>query len=116
MPQPSDRERLVHILEAVDWIIEFTAAIDFAAFRADRKTQLSVERSLEIIGEAANHISGELTAQYAAVPWRKIVDMRNIVSHEYFQVRQEVLWQVVTDDVPELRNRIAGILDELRDS
>ena len=59
MPQPSDCQRILHIIEAIDWIGEFAGSMDFAAFQTDRKTQLSVARSLEIMGEAANHISSD---------------------------------------------------------
>lgn len=87
----SDCHRLVHIMEAATWISEFIDAMDCDDFRTDRKTQLSVERALEIIDEAANHLSAELMAQYPNIPWRQIVDMRNVVSHEYFQVRLEII-------------------------
>ena len=67
MPRPGDRERLLHIIEAIDWIAEFAGAMDFDEFQADRKTQLSVERSFEIMGEAANHLSPELKAEHLGV-------------------------------------------------
>lgn len=113
MSQPSDRQRLLHIIEAIEWIGEFAGAIDFEDFQADRKTQLSVERSLEIMGEAANHLSPDLTAQHPHVPWRQIVDLRNIVSHEYFQIRLEIIWDVAINDVPNLRDPIVAIVQNL---
>ncbi len=113
MSPPSDRQRLLHIIEAIEWIGEFAGAMDFEVFRADRKTQLSVERSLEIMGEAADHLSPDLTARYPHVPWRQIVDLRNIVSHEYFQIRLEIIWDVAMTDVPDLRDPIAAIVQNL---
>jgi uncharacterized protein with HEPN domain len=113
MPPPSDSQRLARIIEAIDWIAEFIDAMEFEDFRIDHKTQLSVERALEIIGEAANHLSSELIARYPQVPWRQIVDLRNVVSHEYFQVRLENIWQVAIEDVPALRDQIARIIKEL---
>jgi uncharacterized protein with HEPN domain len=53
------------------------------------RRQCAVERLLEIIGEAANHLSPELKEHYPTAPWRSITDLRNVVSHEYFQVRLE---------------------------
>ena len=113
MPRPSDRQRLLHIIEAINWIGEFAGAMNFVDFQADRKTQLSVERSLEIMGEAANHLSPDLTAQYPDVPRRKIVDLRNTVSHEYFQIRLEIIWDAAMNDVPDLRDPIAAIMLDL---
>jgi uncharacterized protein with HEPN domain len=68
MPHSGDRDRLIHIVEAIDSIVEFVATMDYDGYRQDRKTQLSVERLLEITGEAANHISPELKARYPQVP------------------------------------------------
>lgn len=104
MAQPSDHERLAHMVEATDWIVKFTEDIDFDGFQLDHKTRLSVERLLEIIGEAANHISQELTDSYPNVPWRQITDLRNVVSHQYFQIRLEIIWEVAINEIPTLRD------------
>lgn len=112
MPSPSDHERLLHIQEACDLIIEYTAPLDLAAFQRDRKSQLSIERLLEIMGEAAKHISEELKASHTNVPWREITDLRNVVSHEYFQLRVEVLWGVAQQEIPKLSVKIRQILEE----
>jgi len=113
MPAPSDRERLQHIQEAITLIIEYTGQMDLDSFRQDYKTQLSVERLLEILGEAATHLSVELKARYPDIPWRQITDLRNIVSHEYFRVRLELIWDVATRDIPVLAEQIQGIVREL---
>jgi uncharacterized protein with HEPN domain len=116
MAQPSDRQRLQHIVEAIDWIAEFVSAMEFDDFQHDRKTQLSVERSLEIMGEAANHLSLEITTDFPDVPWRQIVDLRNVVSHEYFQVRLDIIWDTATKEVPALREQIDAILQSLAEN
>ena len=112
MLSPNDHERLLHIQEACGLIIECTSPLDLAAFQTDRKSQLSIERLLEIIGEAAKHISPELKAGTTSVPWREITDLRNVVSHEYFQLRIEVLWGVVLHEIPKLSVKIQQILEE----
>jgi len=113
MPPPSDRARLTHMVEAIDLLAEFVAGMDYASFLEDRKTQLSVERLLEILGEAANHISLELQSQYPHIPWRQITDLRNVVSHQYFRIRTEIIWEVATADVPPLREQLEQILADL---
>ena len=111
MPSPSDYERLLHIQEACSLIIEYTTHLDLDAFRADRKTQLSVERLFEIVGEAARHISPELKTDYPRIPWREITDLRNVVSHEYFQLRVELIWGVIAQEIPKLARQIRQILE-----
>lgn len=85
-------------------------------FLADRKTQLSVERLLEIVGEAATHLSPQVKSSYPSTPWRKIAALRNVVSHEYFQVRAELIWGVVITDIPQLAQQIHQIIGELKAS
>lgn len=115
MAQPSDYERIAHIVEAIDWIIEFVGPLDFDNFQQDHKTRLSVERLLEIIGEAANHLSDEVKNSYPTIPWRQITDLRNVISHEYFQVRLEIIWDVAINEIPPLRGQIQQILLDLDD-
>jgi uncharacterized protein with HEPN domain len=112
MPSPNDNERLLHIKQATDLIIEYTSKLNWVEFEQDRKSQLSVERLLEILGEAANHLSPELKSSHPKVPWRQITDLRNIISHEYFQVKVELIWQVATNEIPALAEQIDHILKE----
>ena len=113
MPSPSDYERLLHIKEAAYLILEYTQHSDLIGFRLDRKSQLSVERLIEILGEAANHISEDIKVDYPEVPWRQIIALRNVVSHEYFQIRLELIWGVATQEIPVLAMQINKILEEL---
>ena len=76
MSSPSDRERLQHIQAAIALIVEYTESLELASFQHDDKTRLSVERLLEILGEASAHLSAELNVRYPAIPWRQITDLR----------------------------------------
>jgi len=99
--------------ESIDLIIEFTEPLEFSDLQLDHKTRLSVERLLEILGEAANHISQELKDSHPDVPWRQITDLRNIVSHQYFRIRLETIWEVANNEVPPLKKQIQQILFDL---
>lgn len=68
---------------------------------------------MEILGEAATHLSTELKATHPEIPWRQIIGLRNVVSHEYFRVRPELLWEVATRDIPILAVSLRGITDSL---
>ena len=74
--------------------------------------QDGVIRQLEIIGEAARHISGELRAKYADVPWQDIIGMRNKLIHDYLGVDIELVWITASEDLPALRERIQVMMEE----
>ena len=112
MPPPSDQVRLRHIQEAIELITQYVSGMDLDEFLDDRKTQLSVERLLEIVGEATRHISSELKRDHPHVPWRQITDLRNVVSHEYFQVRPELIWDFAVNEIPTLSHQIRTILQD----
>src|SRR5258708_14075175 len=79
------------IVTAIDDIENFTQGMTFETFENDKKTVQAVVRSLEIIGEAANHLPQEIKKKYSDIPWRDIASMRNKELHQYFGVDEEVL-------------------------
>ena len=76
----------------------------------DRKLNLSLVRLLEIVGEAANRIPKEERSSYPAVPWPEIVGLRNRLIHGYDEVDFDILWQIVTQDLPPLVTLLESIL------
>lgn len=87
--------------------------MDLPTFCADRRTNLAVVRTLEIIGEAARHIPAGLRRRYPQVPWNDMVVMRNKLIHEYFGVDLEVLWRTAREDLPPLCEAIRRMLLEI---
>jgi len=69
MPSKNPAQRLSDIIDNVDAIESFTAGIDFATFRADRKTVYAVVRALEIISEASRRLPSELIEQHPEIDW-----------------------------------------------
>ncbi len=110
MVSPSDRERLHHVLDAIDKIDEALKGYDLERFHNDWEKRLVIERLLEIIGEAANRLSPKLQAHHSHIPWPQIVGMRNLVSNEYFRIDPVIIWKTATEAVPALRGDIAQIL------
>ena len=55
---------------------------------------------LEIIGEAANHVTPTTMARLDGLPWRDMIDMRNVVIHAYFEIEVETVWKTVAEDLP----------------
>ena len=108
-----DRLRLQHMLDACDALIEFMRGKNEDDLVTDKLLVSGVTRQIEIIGEAANMLTIELRNEHPDVPWRQIIGMRNNVIHEYFAVQTETVWDVVTNDVPVLRDQLVAIIAKL---
>jgi uncharacterized protein with HEPN domain len=90
------------MIEACREIQQFLAGKSYQDLLTDRMLRLSVERELEIIGEAANRVSSEVLALHPEIPWARIVAQRNVISHEYGDIKLEWVWRVAAERVPEL--------------
>lgn len=112
--QPERHEEyLEHIVLAIEKVKSYTATLDRAAFVADEKTQDAVIRNLEVIGEAVRRIPDEypeIAVRYAGVPWKKIYAMRNRLSHGYFEINLEIVWETVRQSLPGLERHVRRIL------
>lgn len=70
-------------------------------------------KQMEIIGEASNHISDEIKAKFSSIEWDQIVGMRNIFVHEYFGVDSHLVWEIIKNDLPELKLKVVEILKSI---
>ncbi|MBH0200344.1 MAG: DUF86 domain-containing protein [Nitrospira sp.] len=111
MPRDS-RVYLEDILEATRKIMAYTGSLSKAAFLEDEKTFDAVVRNLEVIGEAVKKLPEDLRAQHAAVEWKKIAGLRDILIHEYFGLDAEIVWDIVQTKVPVLDREIRSMLAE----
>ena len=99
------RDEAVYLLDmllAAQDVEEFAAGLTFYQFKKSRLHQNAVLKSLEIIGEAATHITEETRLTHAEIPWQKIMCMRNHLAHGYFQVDLERMWNTTQRDIPSL--------------
>jgi uncharacterized protein with HEPN domain len=111
MPRDS-RVYLEDILEATRKIASYTAHLSKAAFLEDENTFDAVVRNLEVIGEAVKKLPEDLRAEHAAVEWKKIAGLRDILIHEYFGLDAEIVWDIVQTKVPVLDREIRAMLAE----
>ena len=101
MPR-DDPAYLLDMLLAARDALSFTEGMSYDEFVRDRRTQLSVLKSMEIVGEAAGHVSEDTKRAYSDIPWREIVGMRNRLVHVYFDIDLPLVWDTVRDDLPAL--------------
>ena len=103
---------LYDIKGAIEKIEVFTKDLTFEEFVQDVKTVDAVVRNLEVLGEASKHIPKRIKKKHSEIDWKAIMGMRNIIAHEYFGVRLEIVWKTVRKRLPELRDKIEEILKE----
>lgn len=82
--------------------IEFTEDLEYKKFLDDKRTRLAVERSLEIVGEAARGVSRATQSRHPDIPWRSIIGLRHLLAHEYDEIRYEIIWRICREKAPEL--------------
>jgi uncharacterized protein with HEPN domain len=106
-------EYLRHILEEADYIVGVSSNLELDNFLNDATLKRAIVRSIEVIGEAARHIPGEFRNLHPQFEWRAMAGMRDRLIHGYFGVDYELVWDVVVNKIPELRERLMHLLDEL---
>jgi uncharacterized protein with HEPN domain len=109
MSQRPDELCLMDIQHAIERATRYTAGMSLAQFMLDDKTQDSVIRNLEIIGEATKLLTPELRTQHPHIPWRAMAGMRDRLIHDYFGVNLDIVWQVVTKELPTVYTQIQAI-------
>jgi len=110
-----DREKLRDIIEAIEHIEKY-AAKGPSAFQAEELIQGWFLRHLQIIGEAARSLSASVKNSHPEIPWSKIIGMRHILVHDYFDIDLPIVWNVVERELPELKKLVTAVLNELRET
>lgn len=110
-------KRPVHLLiediwDAIERIERFTKGFDYEIFSKDEKTSDAVVRNLEIIGEATSRLPNEFKEKYPVIAWEEIVGLRHRIVHDYFGIDLEIIWHIISNDLPIFKNRIQSIRNE----
>lgn len=108
-----DRQRLLHIFDAIAEIESYTQNVQLNNFLDNSMMRFASIKQIEIIGEAANYITQETKDKFTDLEWRQIIGMRHILVHEYFGVDFTIIWQVIINDLPVLKNKVSAILTNL---
>ena len=110
--KPDDLTRLRHMLDASLEAVSFLGNIDANGLSENRLVCQAVVRSLEIVGEAASQISVVYRDAHRAVPWQKIIGMRNRIVHAYFDIDYEVVEKTVKQDLPALIQQLKKLIGD----
>jgi len=98
------------MLESAKAVLEFTRNALLEDYCENQLLRLAVERSLEIIGEAANYVSSSFRAAHPEIPWRQIIAQRNVLIHEYGEVDDERIWNLVVRQIPKLIEQLSPLV------
>ena len=106
-----DRLFLLDIIEAAEAVAVHIAGRGEDELLGDRTARAAVLHELAVIGEAAARLSTEIRDRHPEIPWKEIVGFRNVVIHQYFGLSWPIIWVTATEEVPDLRRKIAEVLD-----
>ncbi len=101
-PDERDAAYIWDMLDSAKTLYGFVTGVTFYNYTRDKKLQLAVERALEIIGEAARRVSEAYRQAHSEIPWQSIIAQRNVLAHEYGEIKDELIWKVATIRIPEL--------------
>lgn len=108
-----DKVRLQHIFDAIQEIETYLIGADLEKFKNNSMMRFACIKQVEIIGEASNHVSDEIKSKFSDIAWSQIIGMRNIFVHEYFGVDSSLVWEIIKNDLPDLKGKVRAILDSI---
>ncbi len=100
---------LEDILNSIAKIQRYTANMTRQSLVSDDRTFDAVVYNLQIIGEAVKNIPKDVRDRYPQIEWRKIAGLRDIVAHAYFSIDDEIVWDVISNKLPDLASKIAAL-------
>lgn len=106
-----DRLHLLYMRDAAQLAQQFVIEHKRDDLDNDQIFQLGLAKAVELIGESASRISDELQSEQTQIPWRKIIDMRHILVHNYLRVEMDVVWETVQRDIPLLISQLQRLID-----
>ena len=103
-----------HILSAIECVEDYIDGISEQQLKEDKLHLHATIYNVQIIGEAVYKLTEGFKQQHQNTPWSAIEKMRHILVHDYFRINFDVLWDVVTKDIPVLKSQVKRYISELR--
>jgi uncharacterized protein with HEPN domain len=101
-----------HMLEMSQKALDLCAGIDKSNYDLDEKLRLALTHLVQVIGEAARRVTEDFQEKNSQIPWREIIGMRHRIVHDYLNVDEDVVWEVVQQDIPPLVVALKSISPE----
>ena len=109
-----DKARLQHILDAIHDARSMLDGVSLETFVENKMMRLACIKAIEIIGEAANHITKETQQKFSDIEWRQIIGTRNIFIHEYYDINRQIVYNIITIELPVLEQKVHRVLDAFK--
>ncbi|HLC52170.1 MAG TPA: DUF86 domain-containing protein [Candidatus Nanoarchaeia archaeon] len=114
MTQRDDSVFIEHILESINAIEKFSRNIKRENLYSNRLRRSAIVKEIEIIGEAVRNVSYQLKEKYPEIEWKKIIGTRDKLSHHYFGIDVNIVWEIVKMYIPALKKKILEIKFDLK--
>lgn len=99
--------------DEIDYLIRSSDKLTYKEFVNNETLKRSFVRSLEVIGEAIKNLSNDFRKKYPQIEWKKLAGLRDVLVHQYFGINYELVWDIVKNKVPELKNKVESIIEEI---
>ena len=115
-PEDRDPAHLWDMLQSARDAAGIVANVTPEKFLGDRTRMLALERSLELVGEAARRVSDALRKKHSRIPWKEMIGLRNILAHDYGRIDHDKLYATAVKDIPNLIKELEGLKPSKPDS
>jgi uncharacterized protein with HEPN domain len=108
----SDKVRLQHAMDAIAEVEQYLDNVPYQEFLENSEKRFATSSKLRSSAKPAT-LTSELKEQHPEVPWKPIIRLRNISIHEYFGVNLQLVWEIAKNDLPDLKDKLAMILESM---
>lgn len=108
--QKDDLVYVGHMLDAARRATAKVAGVNREQYDKDENLRLALALLIQTVGEAARQLSVEFKSAHAEIPWHKITGTRHHIVHDYLNLDFDVIWDVVTFDLPPLIAQLHELL------
>lgn len=98
-----------HILENIEKIEMFSKGISKEGLKNDELRKYAIVRAIEVIGEAVKNLPEEFKEKHKDIPWKEIIGTRDIMIHKYFGVDLDIVWDIIENNLPDLKKKLKKI-------
>lgn len=112
---PTNRAFMLYLedmLQSMERIEEYLGDLDFRKFKMNYLVVDAIIRNFEIIGEASKNIPSGIQEKYPEIPWRKMYGLRNLITHEYFGIDYEMIWEIAKHNLPQNRTDLSEMIEK----